>query len=412
LDGDKVRWAKQTKKAETKQEARMKGGVGMISAGGLMMLALLGISACRGSKTDQSEPAAANEPAQGRIAMNVHKQPFGQTPDGTPVEVYILINDNGLEARVMTYGATLVSLKVPDRAGKPGDIVLGYEALDGYIKNSPYFGSIVGRYGNRIARGSFSLDGLTYKLAVNNGENHLHGGIKGFDKVVWEAAPLPESGAAGVKLSYLSRDGEEGYPGNLAVTVVYTLTNENELKISYEAATDKATPVNLTHHSYFNLAGTGDVLGHELTINAGSYTPVDAGLIPTGEVRPVKDSPFDFTTPHAIGERITQVEGGYDHNFVLGGGGGKLDLAARVFEPKSGRVMEIHTTEPGLQFYSGNFLDGTITGKGGKVYSKHAGFCLETQHFPDSPNRPNFPSTVLRPGAVYQSLTIHRFSAR
>ena len=344
--------------------------------------------------------------------MNVQKNPFGRTPDGTAVEIYTLTNDKGLKARVMTYGATLVSLEVPDRKGKSGDIVLGHDALEGYIKNNPYFGSIVGRYGNRIAKGRFVLDGITYELATNNGENHLHGGIKGYDKIVWKAEPVRGDGDVGVKFSYLSKDGEEGYPGNLNITVVYTLTNDNELKISYEATTDKATPVNLTHHSYFNLAGEGDVLAHELTINADAYTPVDAGLIPTGEIRPVKDSPFDFTTPHTMGERIALVEGGYDHNFVLRSGGGMMDLAARVVEPKSGRVMEISTTEPGLQFYSGNFLDGTITGKGGKAYLKHYGFCLETQHFPDSPNKPNFPSTILRPGAVYKSLTIHKFSAR
>ncbi len=337
---------------------------------------------------------------------------FGRTPDGTAVDIYTLTNDKGLKARLMTYGATLVSLEVPDRTGKPGDIVLGYDALDGYIKNNPYSGSTVGRYGNRIAKGRFVLDGITYELATNNGENHLHGGIKGFDKVVWKAEPVREEAVVDVKFSYLSKDGEEGYPGNLAATVVYSLTNDNELKISYEATTDKATPVNLTHHSYFNLAGQGDVLGHELTINADAYTPVDAGLIPTGEVRPVTGSPFDFTTPHTIGERIAQVEGGYDHNFVLRSGGVKMDLAVRVVEPKSGRVMEISTTEPGLQFYSGNFLDGTITGRGGKAYLKHYGFCLETQHFPDSPNKPNFPSTILRPGAVYKSLTIHKFSSR
>ena len=344
--------------------------------------------------------------------MNVQKQPFGRTPDGTAVEICTLANDKGLKARVMTYGATLVSLEVPDRTGRPCDIVLGYDTLDGYIKNNPYFGSTVGRYGNRIAKGRFTLDGATYQLATNNGENHLHGGTKGVDKVVWKAESVRGDGEVGVKFSYLSKDGEEGYPGNLNITVVYTLTNANELRISYEATTDKATPVNLTHHSYFNLAGEGDVLGHELTINADAYTPVDAGLIPTGEIRPVKDSPFDFTTPHTIGERIAQVEGGYDHNFVLRGGGGMMNLAGRVFEPKSGRVMEISTTEPGLQFYSGNFLDGTITGKGGRNYSKHYGFCLETQHFPDSPNKPNFPSTILRPGAVYKSLTIHKFSTR
>jgi aldose 1-epimerase len=384
----------------------------MIVVGTLVGLALLGLTACKGNKADLPEPAAVGEPAEGGIAMNVQKQPFGRTPDGTAVEIYTLTNDKGLKARLMTYGATLVSLEVLDRTGKPGDIVLGYDALDGYIKNNPYFGSTVGRYGNRIGKGQFTLDGALYRLATNNGENHLHGGIKGFDKVVWKAEPVREEGVVGVKFSYLSQDGEEGYPGNLAVTVVYSLTNANELRISYEATTDKATPLNLTHHSYFNLAGEGDVLGHELAINADAYTPVDAGLIPTGEIRPVKDSPFDFTTPHSIGERIAQVEGGYDHNFVLRSGGGKMGLAIRVVEPKSGRVMEISTTEPGLQFYSGNFLDGTISGKGGTAYLKHYGFCLETQHFPDSPNKPNFPSTILRPGTVYKSLTIHRFSIK
>jgi len=388
----------------------VKGWTRIIAVGAFGLLALMGLTACKGNKAALPEPAAVGEPAEGGTAMNVQKQPFGRTPEGTAVEIYALTNDKGLKARVMTYGATLVSLEVPDRTGKPGDIVLGYEALDGYIKNSPYFGSTVGRYGNRIAKGKFTLDGATYRLATNNGENHLHGGIKGFDKVVWKAEPARGDGDVGVKFSYLSKDGEEAYPGNLAVTVVYSLTNANELRISYEATTDKATPVNLTHHSYFNLAGGGDVLGHELTINAEGYTPVDAGLIPTGEIRPVKDSPFDFTTPHSIGERIAQVEGGYDHNFVLRGGGGMIDLAVRVYEPKSGRIMEISTTEPGLQFYSGNFLDGTITGKGGKACLKHYGFCLETQHFPDSPNKPIFPSTILRPGAVYKSLTIHKFS--
>jgi aldose 1-epimerase len=310
----------------------------------------------------------------------------------------------------MTYGATLVSLEVPDRTGKAGDIVLGYEALEGYLKNSPYFGSIVGRYGNRISKGKFVLDGVTYKLAANNGENHLHGGIKGFDKVVWKAEPLREPGSVAVRFIYLSRDGEEGYPGNLAVAVVYSLSNDNELKISYEATTDKATPVNLTHHSYFNLAGEGDVTGHELMINADAYTPVDSALIPTGEIRPVKDTPFDFTSPHTVGERIAMVEGGYDHNFVLRSGGETPSLAARVVDPKSGRTMEIRTTEPGLQFYSGNFLDGTIRGKCGRVYSMYSGLCLETQHFPDSPNKPDFPSTILRPGQIYKTLTIHKFS--
>jgi len=381
--------------------------IAVISLG---VLALTGLFACKSNRADLPEPPATAETAEGGTALDVQKEPFGRTAGGTAVEIYTLTNGKGLKVRVMTYGATLVSLEIPDRTGKPGDIVLGYDEFDGYIKNSPYFGSIVGRYGNRIAKAQFVLDGVAYRLAANNGENHLHGGIKGFDKAVWKAEPVQEPSAAGVKFIYLSKDGEEGYPGNLAVTVIYSLTNDNELKISYEAATDKATPVNLTHHSYFNLAGEGDILGHELTINAEAYTPVDAGLIPTGEIRPVKGSPFDFTTPHTIGERIAQVEGGYDHNFVLRSEGGILATAVRVFEPKSGRVMEISTTEPGLQFYSGNFLDGTITGKGGKVYQRRYGFCLETQHFPDSPNRRDFPSTILRPGSVYKSLTTQKFS--
>ena len=390
----------------------MKKWATIVTMGSFSLLALAGLITCKAEKAGLSEPSAAGKPAQGGTAMDIQKQPFGRTPDGADIEVYTLTNDKGLKARVMTYGATLVSLEVPDGAGKTGDIVPGYDALDGYMKSSPYFGSIVGRYGNRIAKGRFALDGVAYQLATNNGENHLHGGIKGFDKVVWKAEPMREAGAVGVKFGYVSKDDEEGYPGNLAVTVIYSLTNDNELKISYEATADKATPVNLTHHSYFNLAGGGDVLGHELTIYADAYTPVDAGLIPTGEIRLVADSPSDFTTPHSIGERIARVEGGYDHNFVLRSGGGMMALAVRVFEPQSGRIMEISTTEPGLQFYSGNFLDGTISGKGGKVYNKHYGFCLETQHFPDSPNKPDFPSTILRPGAVYKSLTVHRFLTR
>jgi len=347
--------------------------------------------------------------------MDIQKESFGKLPDGTGIELYTLTNSKGLKVRIMTYGGTIVSLEVPDRNGKPGDTVLGYDSLDGYLKNNPYFGSIVGRYGNRIAKGKFTLDGITYQLAKNDGENHLHGGIKGFDKAVWTAEPVRGEGVVGVKLSYLSKDGEEGYPGNLSCTVIYTLTEENELKISYEATTDKATPVNLTSHSYFNLAGQGegDILGNVLMLNAEAYTHVDKGLIPTGEILPVKGSPMDFTSPKAIGAQIAEVKGGYDHNFVLrGGGAGKLELAVQVYEPTSGRVMEIYTTEPGIQFYSGNFLDGTITGKGGKVYQKHYGFCLETQHFPDSPNHPNFPPTILRPGEKYTSLTVHKFSGK
>jgi aldose 1-epimerase len=345
--------------------------------------------------------------------MNIKKDGFGMLLDGTPVDIFTLTNKNGLKARIMTYGATLVSLEVPDRNGALADCVLGYETLDGYLKASPYFGATVGRVGNRIAKGRFTLDGKTYTLIVNNNENHLHGGLKGFDKVVWSAESLSEADAVGVKFGYLSKDREEGYPGNLSVTVVCLLTNDNELRIDYEATTDKATPVNLTNHSYFNFtAGARDILGHELTLTADRYTPVDKGLIPTGKLEPVKDTPMDFTTPFAIGARIAKVEGGYDHNYVLNSGGGAVALAARVYEPESGRVMEISTDQPGIQFYTGNFLDGTITGTGGYVYKQHWGFCLETQHFPDSPNHANFPSTILRPGQVYRTTTVHKFSTK
>jgi len=370
---------------------------------------VLGLPAC---KKEQPAPGEST-PTKGLPQMDVKNQSFDSLPDGTAVELYTLTNDKGLRARLMTYGATLVSLEVPDKNGRLGDIVLGYDRLDGYVKNSPYFGSIVGRYGNRIAKGRFMLDGLIYRLATNNGENHLHGGVKGFDKVIWKAEPVKEAGAVGVKFSYLSPDGEEGYPGNLKATVIYTLTNDNELRISYEATADKATPVNLTHHSYFNLAeGKNDILGHELMLNAARFTPVDKGLIPTGELAPVQGTPMDFTTPTAIGSRIVQVEGGYDHNYVLNRSGEGLSLAARLSDAQSGRVLEIKTTEPGIQFYSGNFLDGTITGKSGLVYRKHYGLCLETQHFPDSPNKPMFPSTILKPGETYKSLTVHKFTTR
>jgi aldose 1-epimerase len=363
-----------------------------------------------GCKKESTTPKNASQ-TKGTTSMFVKMEPFGSLPDGTAVDLYTLTNEHGLKARLMTYGAILVSLEVPDRHGSLGDIVLGYDALDGYIKNNPYFGAIVGRYGNRIAKGQFTLNGATYTLAKNNGENHLHGGLKGYDKVVWKAEAVKEADAVGVKFTYLSKDGEEGYPGNLSVAVIYTLSNADELKISYEATTDKATPVNLTHHSYFNLAGqgNGDILGHELMLNADRYTSVDDGLIPTGELAPVKGTPMDFTAAMTIGSRIGGVKGGYDHNYVLASGGGIMVLAARVYEPTSGRVMEISTVEPGIQFYSGNFLDGTITGKSGKVYRKHFGFCLETQHFPDSPNKPDFPSTILNPDQKYSTLTVHKF---
>lgn len=352
--------------------------------------------------------------------MGIEKQPFGKTEDGTAVDLYTLTNINGVEAKITNYGGTVVSLKVPDRNGKLGDIVLGYDNLEGYLKNNPYFGSIIGRYGNRIAKGKFTLNGVEYTLAQNNGENHLHGGIKGFDKVVWNAREVLGENKVGLELTYLSKDGEEGYPGNLSVTVTYTLNNNNELKIDYAATTDKDTVVNLTHHSYFNLAGAGegDILDHELMINADKFTPVDSGLIPTGELRSVKGTPMDFTQPIAIGARINQRDeqltlgNGYDHNWVLNITEGYLTLVARVYEPKTGRVMEVFTTEPGMQFYTGNFLDGSITGKDGKVYHQRYGFCLETQHFPDSPNKPEFPSTVLKPGEKYMTTTIYKFSTK
>jgi aldose 1-epimerase len=392
-----------------KERLRMEKILRLVLGGVLAAIVILAAAVCKketASKTGKTEPT----PMKGITQMDLKKEPFGNLADGAAVEIYTLTNANGLKARLMTYGATLVSLELPDRNGKLEDCVLGYDRLDGYLKSSPYFGSIVGRYGNRIAKGQFVLNGVTYDLAKNNGENHLHGGIKGFDKVVWNAEPMKEARAVGVKFSYLSKDGEEGYPGNLACTVTYTLTNDDELVIRYEATTDKATPVNLTHHSYFNFGGgRRNILGHELMLSADRYTPVDKGLIPTGELRSVKATPMDFMTPLPIGSRIAQVEGGYDHNYVLTEVGGTMALAARVVEPESGRVMEISTTEPGLQFYSGNFLDGTISGKSGRVYEKHFGFCLETQHYPDSPNKPNFPSTILNPGQTYSSQTIHRF---
>ena len=349
--------------------------------------------------------------------MNVTKQAFGKMPDGAPVGLYTLTNANGLEAKITTYGGAVVSLLAPDQSGNLDDIVLGLETLEEYIEESPYFGCIAGRYANRIAQGKFTLNDVEYTLAQNDGENHLHGGLKGFDKVVWAAEERSSDDGVGLKLTYLSKDGEEGYPGNLSVEVVYTLTNADELRIEYLATTDKDTIVNLTNHTYFNLAdgGAGDILGHELMLNAGRFTPIDNALIPTGELRSVEGTPMDFRQVTPIGARIEQDDeqlrfaGGYDHNWILNSADGSLVLAARVQEPITGRVMEVYTTEPGIQFYSGNFLDGSITGKGGKVYQKRNGFCLETQHFPDSPNQPNFPLAVLKPGQTYQTTTIFKF---
>ncbi len=357
---------------------------------------------------------SCNKPTMcGERKMSIKKQAFGKTADGKSVDSYTLTNANGLKAEIITYGGIVTSLQVPDRNGNFADIVLGCDSPDDYAKSGTYFGALIGRFGNRIAKGKFTLDGVEFKLATNNGPNHLHGGVKGFDKVIWNAEPMQTNEGPALKLTYQSRDGEEGYPGNLSCTVVYTLTNNNALKISYEAKTDKATIVNLTHHSYFNLAGynSGDILGHTLQIFADHFTPVDKTLIPTGEIKAVKGTPWDFTKPMTIGSRIKDVEGGYDHNYVLNSSDGSLALAASVYEPKTGRVLEVFTTEPGLQFYSGNFLDGSVKGKGA-VYKKHDGFCLEAQHFPDSPNEPNFPSVVLRPGEKYTQLTVYKFSTR
>jgi aldose 1-epimerase len=373
------------------------------------LLILATISAAVPSLTSvTAADAATSKPS-------VQKSSYGKMPDGTEVEQFTLSNGKGITMKVITYGAIITELQVPDRDGKAADIVLGFDSLDGYLKGHPYFGAAIGRVANRIAKGKFTLDSTTYTVATNNGPNHLHGGLKGFDKVVWTAEPIQSAGWAAVRFTYTSVDGEEGYPGTLKVSMVYTLTDKNELRINYSATTDKATPVNLTNHSYFNLAGDGDILGHELMLAADRYTPVDDTLIPTGEMAPVKGTVMDFTEAKPIGSRIGQLTNkpsGYDHNYCLNSGGKSLALAARVYEPKSGRVLEIETTEPGIQFYTGNFLDGTLTGKRGTVYQKHFGFCLETDHFPDSINQKAFPPVVLRPGQTYRQTTIHRFSAK
>lgn len=355
-----------------------------------------------------------------RHEQAVQQKSFG-TQNGRPVTLYTLTNANGVEVDTMNYGGIITAIRVPDRKGQFADVVLGHAELAGYIPNPPYIGAIVGRYANRIANGTFTLDGKTYTLPKNDGPNTLHGGTdKTFNKVVWDGEAL--KGKAGVTYTYLSRDGDDGFPGNLKLRVTYTLTNENELVIDYEATTDKATPINLSQHSYFNLAGegTGDILNHELTLNADRFTPVDKNLIPTGELLPVKGTPLDFTTSTKVGARIDDnydqlvLGHGYDHNWVINrkNGDNGLVLAARMYEPSSGRVLEVSTTQPGVQFYTGNFLDGTVTGKQGHVYKRRYGFCLETQHFPDSPNHPDFPSTILKPGETFKSKTVFKFSAK
>ena len=350
--------------------------------------------------------------------------PFGKLPDGTPVDVYTLTNAHGIKLRALNYGGIVLSLEIPDRNGQNADVALGYKTLAEYINDTPYFGAIIGRYGNRIAHGKFTLEGKTHNLAKNNAPGEipcaLHGGLRGFDKVVWESEGLIKAGAQGVCFRYLSKDGEEGYPGNLRISVTYWLTDDNEWKIEYEATTDQTTPVNLTQHSYFNLKGEdqGDILGHEVRIAASRITPVNAGLIPTGKLMPVAGSPFDFTTPTTVGARIDhdneqlRFGGGYDHNWVLDKQPEVLALACTVYEPSSGRVMDVLTTEPGVQFYTGNFLSESLIGKTGKAYARRSGLCLETQHFPDSPNHPAFPSTLLNPGKVLKSQTVYRFSTR
>jgi aldose 1-epimerase len=350
-----------------------------------------------------------------RGEASTQKSTFGKMDDGTAIEMFTLRNANGLTGKIITYGATLQSLSVPDRCGKLSDIVLGFDDLKGYLGEHPHFGGTIGRFANCIAKAKFTLDGRDYALAANDGPNTLHGGTSGFDRKIWGGEAVTNDRAASVRLTYVSKDGEEGFPGTLKVTVVYSLTDANELKIEYTATTDKTTPVNITNHSYFNLAGEGDVLSHTLYLNADKYTPVDATLIPTGEIAPVKGTPLDFSQPTKIGERISQLAGspgGYDHNFVLNGETGKLKLAAHVNESGSGRQMEVWTTEPAVQFYSANFFDGKLKGKGGVGYPKQGALCLETQHFPDSVHHASFPTTILRPGSMYRQETVYKFSAK
>jgi aldose 1-epimerase len=358
---------------------------------------------------------AASTPQKQKPMIRLEEKEFGQTPEGTVVRLFTLRNAKGAVAKVMNYGAIITELHMPDRSGRLTNVVLGADNWEAYRKGFPASAAVIGRFANRIAKARFSLEGVEYKLTANSGPNHIHGGRRGFAQVVWQAKALPvQEHEAAVQFSYFSKDGEEGYPGNLTVTVTYTLTDDNELRIDYGATTDKATPVNLTNHGYFNLAGGGDALGHELWLAADRYTPADDQLIPTGEIASVTGTPLDFTTPTAIGARIEQLKpkpGGYDHNYVLKGGGQLPVLFARAFEPKSGRVMEVSTTEPGVQLYTGNHLRNLV-GAGGATFGRHGGFCLETQHYPDSPNKPEFPSAIVRPGQNFKSTTAFRFSTK
>lgn len=374
----------------------------------LVLAIAIVLSSCNGSVTEKKENPA---PEAGKISIT--ERPFGSF-NGEAVTEYTMTNAAGMQVSILNYGGTVTKIITKDKEGKFGDVLLGYDSLPGYVqRGNPYFGCLVGRYGNRIAKGKFTLDGTTYTLAKNNNGQSLHGGIKGFDKVMWKAEKQP--GDSSIKLTYLSKDGEEGYPGNLTVTVVYTLTANNGLKIDYTATTDKATPVNLTNHCYFNLSAgkDSDILAHQLMLKADKYTEVDSVLIPTGKLPDVKGTPMDFTTAKAIGKDIAAVKGGYDHNWVLTRNGKDLELITTLYHPASGRYMEVYTTEPGIQFYSGNFLDGTLKHtKNGQKYVQHAGLCLETQHFPDGPNQPSFPNTILKPGETYRHTSLYKFSVK
>ena len=373
----------------------------LITGVSLIVALLILIAGCKSGNKEEKSSEQKNPKCK------VEQSFFGKTPEGDSIMLYTMKNEKEIVVKIMNYGGIITEIHTPDRNGKLGNVTLGFDNLDQYIAGHPYFGALIGRYGNRIAKGAFELDGETYILARNNGNNALHGGIKGFDKVIWTPQLISCDERAALKLSYLSVDGEEGYPGNLSVIVTYELLLD-QLFITYEAETDKATPLNLTNHAYFNLAGEGDVLDHILFLNASHYTPVDDELIPTGEIASVDGTPFDFTDPFVIGTRIGEVDGGYDHNFVIDKKEGEKAVAARLLDPKSGRTLEVSTTEPGVQFYSGNFLDGTLV-SGDKVYVKHYGMCLETQHFPDSPNQPEFPSTILQAGEKFASQTILKF---
>ncbi len=392
----------------------------LASAAALALSISTGI-ACEHVGHDDSSATTDHKTTEGSKPMasaSITRADFGKTAEGQPVDLFTLANGN-VTAKIMTYGGIITEIHAPDRTGKTADVVLGFGTLDKYLAGHPFFGAIAGRYANRIAKGKFSLDGHDYTLAVNNGPNSLHGGLKGFDKQVWNAQSSNGADGPTLKLTYISKDGEEGYPGALTSTVTYMLTNQNELKIEYDATTDKPTVLNLTNHSYWNLAGenSGTILDQTLTLNADRYTPVDETQIPTGELKSAKGTPMDFITPHKIGERIAQIPGpppgGYDHNYVINGGGqGKLVKAATVNDPKSGRTLECWTTQPGVQVYTGNFLDGKLTGIGGTQYVKNDAVCLETQHFPDSPNHPQFPTTRLNPGEKYHQVTVYKFSAQ